>query len=100
ARTVDCTGMYIAPGFFDVHSHSDLQVLESRPEKLRQGVTSEVVGNCGFSAFPAAADHGSLREFADGIFCPSEDWGWTSARDYFDEVRRRQTPTNVLSLVG
>ncbi len=100
ARQIDCTGMMVAPGFIDVHSHSDLQVLEARPEKLRQGVTSEVVGNCGFSAFPAAPDRRALHEFAHGIFCPSGDWGWTSARDYFDEVQRRGTPTHVLSLVG
>ncbi|HVY93803.1 MAG TPA: amidohydrolase family protein, partial [Bryobacteraceae bacterium] len=50
---VDCTGLAIAPGFIDLHSHLDLQVLEDRPEKIRQGVTSEVVGNCGFSPFPS-----------------------------------------------
>ena len=49
---VDCTGCVVAPGFIDVHSHSDLQVLENRTEKLLQGVTAEVVGNCGFSAYP------------------------------------------------
>src|SRR2546427_12861173 len=48
----DCEGCIVAPGFIDVHSHSDLEVLEHRPEKVRQGVTSEVVGNCGFSLFP------------------------------------------------
>ena len=53
AYTIDCTDLAIAPGFIDGHSHSDLQVLENRPEKLRQGVTTEVVGNCGFSPFPA-----------------------------------------------
>jgi dihydroorotase/N-acyl-D-amino-acid deacylase len=100
AIQVDCAGMMVAPGFFDVHSHSDLQVLEGRPEKLRQGVTSEVVGNCGFSAFPAGPDRRELHEFADGIFCPSRDWGWTSACDYFAEVQRSATPTHVLSLVG
>lgn len=48
----DCRGCIVAPGFIDVHSHSDLEVLEHRPEKVRQGVTSEVVGNCGFHSFP------------------------------------------------
>ena len=50
--TIDCAGLSVAPGFIDAHSHSDLQVLENRPEKALQGVTSEVVGNCGFSAYP------------------------------------------------
>jgi N-acyl-D-aspartate/D-glutamate deacylase len=51
--TIDCAGLSIAPGFIDGHSHSDLRVLEDRPEKSLQRVTTEVVGNCGFSAYPA-----------------------------------------------
>lgn len=51
-EVIDCTGCVIAPGFIDAHSHSDLQILENRNEKLLQGVTTEVVGNCGFSAYP------------------------------------------------
>ena len=50
---MDCTGLSVSPGFIDAHSHSDLQVLEGRTEKLQQGVTAEVVGNCGFSPYPA-----------------------------------------------
>jgi N-acyl-D-amino-acid deacylase len=49
AGRIDCSGMVVAPGFIDAHSHSDLQVLSERSEKLQQGVTAEVVGNCGFS---------------------------------------------------
>src|ERR1039457_3789660 len=53
---IDFTGCIIAPGFIDAHSHSDLPVLENHTEKLLQGVTTEVVGNCGFSAYPLPAD--------------------------------------------
>src|SRR5579871_4615148 len=53
AQQIDCAGLIVAPGFIDAHSHSDLQVLENRREKANQGVTTEVVGNCGFSAFPS-----------------------------------------------
>src|SRR5687768_6322349 len=52
-QQVDCSGLTVTPGFIDIHSHSDLEVLEHRTEKVRQGVTTEVVGNCGFSLFPA-----------------------------------------------
>lgn len=99
ASRVDCTGLLVAPGFIDAHSHSDLQVLESRPEKLRQGVTTEVVGNCGFSAYPTGSHTAELREFANGILCGDGGWGWASAADYLADVERRAT-TGALSLVG
>jgi len=96
---IDCSGLVVAPGFIDVHSHSDLQVLEGRREKLLQGVTTEIVGNCGFSAFPAAADRSSLNEFAGGIFCADSGWGWSSAKEYLSAAHNSSTAT-VHSLVG
>ncbi|MBS1370497.1 MAG: amidohydrolase family protein [Lentisphaeria bacterium] len=53
-RTVELGGRILAPGFIDVHGHSDL-ALQARPEafgKVSQGITCEVMGNCGLSAFP------------------------------------------------
>jgi N-acyl-D-aspartate/D-glutamate deacylase len=99
ARVIDCRGLAVAPGFIDSHSHSDLQVLENRPEKIAQGVTAEVVGNCGFSAFPAPTDRRLLHDFANGLFCGDTDWGWPSAGDYFAQAAR-STATTVFSLVG
>ena len=89
ARRIDCSGLLVTPGFIDAHSHSDLQVLEGRPEKLRQGVTTEVVGNCGFSAYPTGAHAPELREFANGILCGDGAWGWPSAREYLSGVEAR-----------
>ncbi|MCU1273742.1 MAG: dihydroorotase [Bryobacterales bacterium] len=99
AEVVDCTGLMVAPGFIDSHSHSDLQVLENRREKVAQGVAAEVVGNCGFSPYPLPADPKLLHDFANGIFCGSDDWGWTSARAYLDAASRA-TATRAFSLVG
>jgi dihydroorotase/N-acyl-D-amino-acid deacylase len=99
AEAIDCTGLTIAPGFIDGHGHSDLQVLENRPEKLLQGVTTEVVGNCGFSPYPAREDRGPLHEFADGIFCGGGNWGWPTAADYLRDARRFSR-AGVVSLLG
>jgi N-acyl-D-amino-acid deacylase len=53
-RRVDCDGLYVTPGFVDTHAHSDLVHLleEPQPFKLLQGVTTEVVGNCGLTFAP------------------------------------------------
>ncbi len=100
AEIFDCSGLVVAPGFIDAHSHSDLQVLEGRREKLLQGVTSEVVGNCGFSAYPQGAHAGELRAFANGIFCGGQGWGWDSAEGYFAALRGAKALASVYSLVG
>ncbi|MEV6522419.1 amidohydrolase family protein [Longispora sp. NPDC051575] len=57
-RTVDVTGLLVTPGFLDPHAHSDMVPLMADPQpfKLRQGVTTEIVGNCGYSFAPLSAD--------------------------------------------
>lgn len=99
AKRVDCNGLTLAPGFIDSHTHSDLQVVEGRTDKLRQGVTTEVVGNCGFSAYPPAPDPAELRSFANGIFCGDNSWGWPSTEAYLRAVEESRA-ANVVSLVG
>ena len=99
ATRIDCTGITLVPGFIDSHTHSDLQVIEGRTEKLRQGVTTEVVGNCGFSAYPPAHPADDLRSFANGIFCGGDSWGWSSTEEYLRAVEQSST-ANVVSLVG
>ena len=99
AVMVDCAGLMLTPGFVDSHTHSDLQVLEGRTEKLRQGVTTEVVGNCGFSAYPPARNPADLRSFANGILCGDDKWFWPSTEAYLRDIEKSRT-ANVVSLVG
>ncbi len=100
SETIDCSGLAIAPGFIDLHSHADVQVLERRMEKVKQGVTTEVVGNCGFSPFPHSGDPQLLHEFGDGILGRSADWGWQSASGYLDEIQKRGANVHVAPLAG
>lgn len=100
AEKIDCTEFIVAPGFIDAHSHSDLQVISGRREKLLQGVTSEVVGNCGFSPYPQGTHAEELRDFANGIFCGDGQWGWATAASYFSALGGSRTVASVFSLVG
>src|SRR5439155_2633084 len=87
AEQLDVTGLAVCPGFIDMHGHSDATLLVDRrgPSKIHQGVTTEVVGNCGFS--PAPLDDGSVEAIRaqHGVFCsavPKLAWDWRRYGDY------------------
>ena len=101
SRTIGGSTLVVAPGFVDVHNHSDLSpfLLPEMPSTLRQGVTSVVVGNCGSSPWPLAAwDEavGLAYGEAGAISRPSWD-GW---HDYLDAIDTARPAVNVATLVG
>ena len=97
---VDCTGMALAPGFIDVHSHSDeLWLIDGRAlGKISQGVTTEIAGNCGTSVAPL---HGEarIRKVRDARTYKL-DVDWTTFDEFFGAVERSGVACNVASLVG
>ena len=95
---VDCRGLVVSPGFVDLHSHADLEALQHRSEKVRQGVTSEVVGNCGFSLFPTLPLEGLAPSF--NIFAGREENEWADAGAYFAELDAECSYTNIAALTG
>jgi dihydroorotase/N-acyl-D-amino-acid deacylase len=98
---LDCSSLAIAPGFIDLHSHADLQVLqEARTEKVLQGVTTEVVGNCGFSPFPQGDHPQALCEFGGGILGERDGWGWQSAAEYLEAAALLGKNVRIAPLVG
>ena len=103
ARTIDARGLVVAPGFIDIHSHSDL-VLDSCPSaesKVRQGVTTEVVGMCGFSPGPVApAGQELVCDWMAGIVGNKPAIGWHSFGEYLDHVRRLGATVNIAQFVG
>jgi N-acyl-D-amino-acid deacylase len=101
-RTVSAAGRVIAPGFIDMHSHSDWSLWVNRraESKVRQGVTTEVVGNCGFSPAPASDEYlEDLRGFALRRG-PGMDFRWRSMGEYLDAFDADGTALNVVQLVG
>lgn len=98
-RDVDATGLTLTPGFVDTHTHDDTALLRwpGLPFKLAQGVTSVVVGNCGFSAAPGAQQATRLFE---GIFGTGGEVDWDDQSGYMRAVQSRGPGVNVVALVG
>lgn len=105
ARTVDVSGLAVAPGFVDAHGHSDLAVLSSGrvPSKIAQGITTEVMGNCGLAVAPVGQDM-SPEDVRDQLAIvdvdPGVPWTWHSMAEYFEAVRGSGTAMNVAMLAG
>ena len=96
---VDAAGLAVAPGFIDIHSHSDYTLLMDprAVSAIHQGVTTEVVGNCGFGCFPIRDPQQARR----AIYGYSDDLpiSWSSAGEYFETLEACRPAVNVLSLV-
>ena len=89
ARQIDATGKVVAPGFIDCHSHSDWSLLANRgaDSSLKQGVTTEIVGNCGMSYAPLSALNRARLEMDVARTSPGATVAWTSFGEYLDHIR-------------
>lgn len=104
AEVLDATGHVVAPGFVDIHSHSDLALI-ARPgaeEKLRQGVTTEIVGNCGISVSPVSQKYlqDSQRYARPVLGFEDLAWDWTDVDGYLARVEQAEPAVNVATYVG
>jgi N-acyl-D-aspartate/D-glutamate deacylase len=90
-RTIDATGLTVAPGFIDIHNHSDYTILEDPDAEsmVRQGVTTMILGESG-----SAAPVGGKQEPQD------PRWDWTDFKGYFARLMRQGISTNIGSYVG
>ncbi len=101
-RVIDAGGLAVAPGFIDVHSHADNAPLLDRTDvsKILQGVTTEVVGNCGLSLAPRVPAYGTeLAALCERLF-PRLTWDWTGIDEFFARIDRAGSATNMVPLVG
>ncbi|MBP0599732.1 D-aminoacylase [Herbaspirillum sp. LeCh32-8] len=98
--TIDATGRVLAPGFIDVHTHDDTNVIRT-PEmfpKLSQGVTTVVVGNCGISAAPVSLKGDPPDPM--NLLGKSEAFSYPTFARYVEAVNAAQPSINVAALVG
>src|SRR5262245_50211519 len=103
-RVITATGRVVCPGFIDMHAHSGLVILaEPRHEpKVRQGVTTEVIGidGCSYAPFPGHADLEQFIEINSGLDgCPPLPGRWSTVEQYLDLFTSR-VAVNIVYLVG
>ncbi|NMB24460.1 MAG: D-aminoacylase [Firmicutes bacterium] len=102
ARRLNASGMIVAPGFIDIHTHSELELMaDGRAlSMLYQGVTTNVTGNCGMSVAPISDQSRVPVQFAMATDSYGIEWSWHSFKEWLDALRSRPISINVVPLVG
>lgn len=101
AVDVEASGLAIAPGFIDMHTHSDFTLLvDGRADSaVCQGVTTEVVGQCGFSAAPMGASP-DASQMLGHLTDAGVALDWRRFADYLDRLQAARPAVNVAAFVG
>jgi N-acyl-D-amino-acid deacylase len=102
AAIVDVTGLVIAPGFIDLHTHCDftLPTYPRAESMVSQGVTTIVTGNCGTTPYPVTPANAALLVESSTHLGGSLSWDWSTAADYANHVASLPLALNVVLLVG
>lgn len=104
-RVVDATGLVAAPGFIDMHSHTDLAYFKSpAPDaKIRQGITTELLAQDGLGVAPVSDQNIELlSELTAGLLgtLSPDHWTWRSFEEYLQALERRGLPNNAAVLAS
>ena len=97
---IDASGLIVAPGFIDMHSHSDVTLLDDPggESKAHQGVTTEVVGNCSYSPFPIGQS--GAEGASDPDMSSRYPWTWTTLDGWANTLESEGISINVAPQVG
>jgi len=103
-NVIKATGKVVAPGFIDMHSHSDILYLNGSPlpHKIYQGVTTELIGQDGISVAPVTeASKGHLRELIEPLAGSLEyEWEPWDMEESFHRFMEKKPQLNIMTLVG
>ena len=105
-KTINAKNLVICPGFIDQHSHADLIFASDHPHKylegrIRQGITTEILGNCGISVTPITNQSRELMKAVTGWMSPGDlSWDWKIMADYLALLEKKGVSVNVGTLTG
>lgn len=104
---INASGKTVAPGFIDIHTHSDMSLIydPKSSSKIYDGVTSEVIGNCGIGVAPICDERKKeliayLGTRLIGTIPVKLELPWNTMEEYLDYLRQNPTATNVIPLVA
>ena len=100
ADVIDGRDFYLAPGFIDIHTHSDksLQKYPKSESRILQGVTTEIGGNCGISVAPVSCDPDKKAKLKD--YVGDLDYTWNTVGEFLDAMEIQGISTNLGMVVG
>ena len=104
-KIINADGLVVSPGFIDVHSHNDLvPFMEEDVQnlKLRQGVTTELVGQCGLGVVPCIEEETKLwKNYIKGVVgCPNIKFDFKDINDYFEKIKEVGMKNNYSVLIS
>ncbi len=104
AKEIDAHDQVVAPGFIDGHCHSDLLILDQPLSefKIQQGVTTEVVGNCGLAPAPYLKKRADqLKKYVGPVIGTTQwEWPWETIGEYIDVLAKSRPSENVATYVA
>lgn len=103
-RVFDAAHQVVAPGFVDAHTHDDLVVMRQHVAvpKVQQGITTLVIGNCGFSMAPSVPQYGqALQDYAAAVLgTDDESWDWPTVGAFLATLSKQSLGQHVCALLG
>lgn len=105
---IDAAGKIVAPGFIDMHTHSDISMLldDTADSMLRNGVTTNLCGNCGEGLAPISAEYKDIMvkymrsSVIPGIYPEEYTYPWSTFHEYHAYIRSNPTVINMASLIA